>query len=44
MCGWYEIDPGTGSLVRWVEKGETPSPDKHYLVDVCGPQFLYHVL
>ena len=33
MCGWYEIDPATGSLIRWVEKGETPSADKHYLVD-----------
>jgi hypothetical protein len=33
MRGWYEIDPATGSLVRWVEKGETPSADRHYLAD-----------
>ncbi|QJW94716.1 hypothetical protein [Frigoriglobus tundricola] len=33
MCGWYEIDPTTGALVRWVEKGETPAADKYYLED-----------
>lgn len=33
MCGWYEIDPTTGALVRRVVKGETPSADKYYLED-----------
>ena len=33
VCGWYEVDPSTGELVRWMDEGETPSPEKYYLAE-----------
>jgi hypothetical protein len=32
-CGWYEMDPATGELVRWLDEGESPAPDKHYMAE-----------